>query len=305
MKPEKKGIIVYLLITFGVAWGLWIPVLLVRWLTADQFGSQLGQRLYVIGTFAPALGAFVVRKWVSREGFADAGLRLFLLKKWPYYLFALLLPIAAVVLIIALSSSLNISQPDFSLYRYLKTLPRGTNPFSWRDVLPWLPVGTLIFAPFVWGSEAGWRGYFQLRIFKRRPLHAALITGLTTVAWQFGPTLLVLGISAAGLFPGFTHTSPASYPLTVLFTLGNALLLAIIFGWLRLKTGSIWPVCLASAANQNLGASIIGFLFYGGPNWLFVSYIGLLGWIPLGLICLWIIASGQLRRFSIRLVQVL
>ncbi|MDQ2713773.1 MAG: CPBP family glutamic-type intramembrane protease [Chloroflexota bacterium] len=305
MKPGKKGLIAYLLITFGVAWSLWIPVLLVGWLTTDQFGGQLGQRLAVIGTFAPALAAFVARKWVSREGFADAGLRLFLLKKWPYYLFALLLPIVAIVIIIALSSSLNISQPDFSLYRYLKTMPRGTNPFSLSDVLTWLPVSALIAIPFVWGSESGWRGYFQLRIFKGRPLHAALITGLTTVAWQFGPTLIVLGIAASGLFPGFTHASPAQYPFTVLIALGNALLLAIILGWLRLKTGSIWPVCLASAASQVLGANITRFLFYGGPNWLFVSYIGLLCWIPLGLVCLWIIASGQLRRFSLRLVQVL
>ena len=40
-----------------------------------------------VGAFAPAVAGFIVRKWITREGFAGAGLRPNL-RKWPYYLVA-------------------------------------------------------------------------------------------------------------------------------------------------------------------------------------------------------------------------
>jgi len=36
--------------------------------------------------------------------------------------------------------------------------------------------------------------------------------------------------------------------------------------------------------------------FYGGGNWTFVSYFGMLGWLPPGAICLWLIKSGQFEK---------
>lgn len=35
-------------------------------------------------SFGPAIGAIVVRKWITREGFADAGLSLNLRQGWKY-----------------------------------------------------------------------------------------------------------------------------------------------------------------------------------------------------------------------------
>ena len=35
-------------------------------------------------------------------------------------------------------------------------------------------------------------------------------------------------------------------------------------------------------------------LFMGAPNWIFVGYPGILNWIPLGTLCIWIILTGQL-----------
>ncbi len=42
---------------------------------------------------APAIACFVVRRWVTREGFGDAGLRPNL-RRWPLYLLALAWPFA-------------------------------------------------------------------------------------------------------------------------------------------------------------------------------------------------------------------
>ena len=78
---NRNGVIAYLLIAFGMAWAIWEIVI--------RLGISVRSPLFQIAgfpaAFAPAIAAFVVRKWITREGFADAGLRLNL-RKWPYYL---------------------------------------------------------------------------------------------------------------------------------------------------------------------------------------------------------------------------
>ena len=78
---NRNGVIAYLLIAFGMAWAIWEIVI--------RLGISVRSPLFQVAgfpaAFAPAIAAFVVRKWITREGFADAGLRLNL-RKWPYYL---------------------------------------------------------------------------------------------------------------------------------------------------------------------------------------------------------------------------
>jgi membrane protease YdiL (CAAX protease family) len=81
----------------------------------------------------------------------------------------------------------------------------------------------------------------------------------------------------------------------LLFTL-LTIALSLIFGWLRLKTGSIWPSSLAHAATNSIGGSLTFLLFLGGGNSLtLVAYNGVFVLVPLGLFCLWLLLSGQLR----------
>ena len=80
---HRSGIIAYLAIAFGFAWAWWAVVL---------YGLGLHSIWALLpGMFAPAIAAIVVRAWVTREGFAGAGLRPHLRWGWRYYLFALLL----------------------------------------------------------------------------------------------------------------------------------------------------------------------------------------------------------------------
>ena len=75
----------------------------------------------------------------------------------------------------------------------------------------------------------------------------------------------------------------------------STVLLSIIFGWLRLRTGSVWSASLAHAATNALGGSLTRLLFLGGSNMIFVGYLGLLGWVPLGALSAWIVLAGQLK----------
>ena len=286
MNNKTRGIAAYLLIAFGMAWILWeIPL---------QFGlsprSPLFQLAALPGAFAPAVAALIVRKWVTREGFADAGLRLNL-RKWPYYLFAWLLPLIVTLVIIVLAIVLGVSQPDFSLQRAFKTLSPGASLPSSMPPNLWLvlPIQFLIIAlvatPILWGEEFGWRGYLQIRLLGHRPLLAAVSTGLIWGVWHYPINLR-----------GYNYPDQPILGLFV-FPVG-AILLSIIFGWLRLRTGSVWSASLAHSATNAIGGSLTMLLFMGGPNWIFVSYLGLLGWVPLGALCAWIVFSRQLKLES-------
>jgi membrane protease YdiL (CAAX protease family) len=284
MNDRTKGIVSYLLLAFGMAWALWeVPLRL-----GLSPRNPLFQLAALPGGFAPAIAAIIVRKWITREGFADAGLRLNL-RKWPYYLVAWLLPLPVTAIIIALAVALRVSQPDFSLLRALEALmPQGVSPlppvppYLWL-VLPFqFMITALVATPILWGEEFGWRGYLQPRLLGHHPLLAAVTTGLIWGVWHYPLNLR-----------GYNYPDQPILGLVV-FPVGTVLL-SIVFGWLRLRTGSIWSASLAHSATNAIGGSLTMLLFMGGPNWIWVSYLGLLGWIPLGALCAWIVFSGQLQ----------
>jgi membrane protease YdiL (CAAX protease family) len=281
MNTRTKGIVVYLLIAFGLAWIPW--ELVIR--HGISVHSAMFQFASLPSAFAPAFAAFVVRKWVTREGFADAGLRLNL-SKWRYYLVGWLLPVVVVGCIVVLAPLLRIGRADFSLARgFRHILPPGTTlphlPNVWL-VLISLLITSVFLAPISFGEEFGWRSYLQLRLFPQQPLLSAVVTGLFWSFWHF-PVLL-----RGYAFPDNPYSG------LVVFTV-SAVLLSIIFGWLRLKTGSIWSTSLAHAATNAVGANMSALLFVGGASLLYVLDLGILGWVPLGALSAWIVFTGQLK----------
>jgi membrane protease YdiL (CAAX protease family) len=286
-----RGIVAYLIIAFGMSWFLWCFPLL--------FGLTLRSPSYFLfllfGAFSPAIAAIIVRKWITREGFADAGLRLNFVNNKRYYLIGWLLPLLVVAIILLLAVIFRISSPDFSLQRAINALGSIQNPleavprpirFPVVGVLQAL-LTAIIATPLLWGEEFGWRGYLQIRLMARRPLLAAIITGVIWGIWHYPinqqgynyPDNRILGLF---IFPVFT------------------VLLSIILGWLRLKTGSIWSASLAHSATNTIGGGLTILLFMGAPNWIFVGYAGILSWIPLGALCAWIILTGQLAPIKRR-----
>jgi membrane protease YdiL (CAAX protease family) len=279
MNTRTKGIVVYLLIAFGLAWIPW--ELVIR--HGISVHSAMFQFASLPSAFAPAFAAFVVRKWVTREGFADAGLRLNL-SKWRYYLVGWLLPVVVVGCIVVLAPLLRIGRADFSLARgFRHILPPGTTlphlPNVWL-VLISLLITSVFLASISFGEEFGWRSYLQLRLFPQQPLLSAVVTGLFWSFWHF-PVLL-----RGYAFPDNPYSG------LVVFTV-SAVLLSIIFGWLRLKTGSIWSTSLAHAATNAVGANMSALLFVGGASLLYVLDLGILGWVPLGALSAWIVFTGQ------------
>ena len=89
------------------------------------------------------------------------------------------------------------------------------------------------------------------------------------------------------------YNDPSRSVVGLIAFTGSCIFLSLIFGWLHNRSGSIWAPSLAHAASNSLGGSIAFLLFVGGPNWVWVSYVGLLAWIPMAAICAWILLRAR------------
>jgi membrane protease YdiL (CAAX protease family) len=96
-------------------------------------------------------------------------------------------------------------------------------------------VGLLILLPTAAGEEIGWRGYLLPRLIDARAPQPVLLTSLIWGAWHL--PVVFAGVYAAGASPLLS---------AVMLMLATALFGSII-GWVRIETGSIWPVILAHA----------------------------------------------------------
>jgi len=284
VSKNTKGIISYLAIAFGLAWLLWeIPLRL-----GNFEGTSMFQLIIVPGAFAPAIAALVVRKWITGEGFADASLYPKFKQSWRYYLFSLLLPFIVTATIAVLAAASGIGKANLEIQQSITAILPGANinpsmtSFLWI-VLPFqFAFNAVLATPLLWGEEFGWRGYLQLRLFPERPLLAAVLTGIIWGIWHYPLNLR-----------GYNYPE---HPLLGLLVFPvSCILLSIILGWLRTKSGSIWTVCLAHSATNAIGGTLTLLLFLGRADFLFTGYLGILSWLPLGAIAAWIVFTGRLK----------
>ena len=185
---NRKGVIAYLVIAFGMAWAIWEIVLRLVLTINNPFFMVLA----FPSAFAPAIATFIVRKWITREGFADAGLRLNL-RKWPYYLVAWLLPLLVVGSLVVLAPLLRLGKADFSFARGISSMMVTGVPATMLRY-PLLLIGAMVFGvffkvPINFGEEFGWRGYLQLRLFPDGPVLSAVVTGIIWAVWHYPLTL--------------------------------------------------------------------------------------------------------------------
>lgn len=280
MNSHRKGIVAYLLIAFGLAWAGFEAMYRANGIPLKTAGAA-------VSAFAPAIACFVVRKWVTREGFADAGLRLHL-RKWPYYLVAWLLPVAVMACVVILATVFHAATADFSMapgFQMYASAGKALPAWYPHGLVPllciWL-VQAIVVAPLSFGEEFGWRGYLQKRLFPGNPVLSAVATGIIWGYWHFPAAIR-----------GYSYPSNPIVGALIMYPLFG-ILLSFIFGWLVQKTGSVWSSSLAHAATNAVGGSLAVFL-YGPAKFLYVGYGGLMGLIPLATLSAWIVFTGQLK----------
>ena len=184
--------------------------------------------------WSPGLASIVTRL-VLREGFADvsfrfggrAGLRA------SAVVVAFPIVVGAVAYGIAWATGLATFEA-----RPIAMLGEGSPPaarFALRLALTLVP-GIPLSMITALGEEIGWRGFFTLRLVRAGVPRPLLVSGLVWGAWHV--PLILSGQYASGPSPALS---------SVVFVL-SILPAALLFGWARFVSGSVWPAAIAHAA---------------------------------------------------------
>ena len=130
----------------------------------------------------------------------------------------------------------------------------GVGPGIGLAVLNFI-VTTAIFAVVFLGEEIGWRGFLLFRLAELTSgRRAALLTGACQAIYHL--PLLVLTT---------TYQSEGKRWIVVPMVMVTLTLAGVWYGWLRLWSGSIWPVTVSHSAFNNLMEGVAGVAITTSP----------------------------------------
>lgn len=262
-----RGVAVFLAIAFVPAWA---------WLLTGHFLlglSALNPLLQLPFAFAPAVAAIIVRRWVTGEGFADAGLALRLRESRPWYLIAWAGPFALVAAAVLVAVATGVEAPSFAEFDALASGVPG-----WITLLI-LALALLLLTPLYGGEELGWTGYLRPRLFPGRTHLSILATGLIWAVWHFPLA-----------FVGYIEFGNVAFGLvswTVSFILQE-----YILAWLWMRSGNIWVVSLAHCGNNMVFSLLTAHLLESRTNTIQLMWITS---VALAAVVVWLAATGRLE----------
>jgi len=237
-RTQTKAIGLFILLAFAFAW---VPFFMAFATGAiDGTHNNIWTLLAGIGfPFGTAVAAFIVRQFVTRTGYKDAGLRWRIPLR--YYILAVGLPIlwssSALALNLLISGEKFVAIPspgEFIMYS----------------------LQLIVTALILFGEEFGWRSYL-LQKWQAADMPHALIT--TSLIWGLWHIPIVMTPS---IFIADDIGSPfVAIPGQIVYVT----LLGILIGWIYLKSASLWPAMLMHSASNTWIIFLNGFLDGGKP----------------------------------------
>ncbi|MFF2555165.1 CPBP family intramembrane glutamic endopeptidase [Nocardia sp. NPDC058058] len=265
---RRRGVSWFLFLAFAGAWLPWLGVRLAGG-SMDDPVTQL-----VTAAFVPALAACVVRRWITRQGFANSGLRLDLRRVWRHVVLAITLPWGALAVAVSVAVTVGWSPSDLDM-----------DGAAWLYLLAG-PLICVVMAPFFWGEEYGWTAYLRDRLVPGRPVATTFLTGLIWGVWHWP-------LPWVGYFGGNTDVLEAVWAM--LLWLPLSVLLEFVIGWLWSETRSVWPGAMLHAGSNfviSQGLHLILGDSFGTNGLLLLLCAGLTPFV------IAIIASGHTGRVS-------
>jgi len=207
----------------------------------------------------------------------------------------IIVPVLAVV-IAAVSGQLRLDLVGFSGFRATLEAQLGGNAVEELPVpievlvvvqLASIAVGAVGNSVLAFGEEVGWRGWL---ISALRPLGlwpTLLISGAVWGLWH-APLILL----------GYNFNEPNPFGL-ILMVVG-CMSLGVIFGWLRLRSGNIWPAVLAHGTfNAAAGLALLLSAAEPSATPLVLSPLSWPGWIACALLIGLLFGTGQFRKVRV------
>jgi membrane protease YdiL (CAAX protease family) len=111
-------------------------------------------------------------------------------------------------------------------------------------------------------EEFGWRGFLEpkIQLVVRNPLMGHVLVGLVWFAWHLPYYLVLLDPSA------IRSVTPMGLAVFLPLTLAGLVAAAILYGEIRLLTGSIWPAVLLHVGGNVLIGALIEQKYFSMPG---------------------------------------
>lgn len=286
------AIVAYIVIAFGLAWLVALPL----WLH-DGLRNPLTKVLLIVTMFTPAAAALIVVLTIQRPRPASIPEYLGI---WPLRPVkrTLLLCVAGIVggalLIIVgvfLAAALGVVRldlVDFSGFRDViertsdRALPQPAAVLVAVQLVT-IPFAAVFNGLFTIGEELGWRGWLLSSL---RPLGtwpALVISGAIWGLWH-APIILL----------GYNFDQPNLFGVAMMT--GDTILLGTLVGWLRLRSASVWPGVFAHGA-LNAAGGFIGLVDMAGTpvDPVAAGPAGWATWIVMAVVIAALAATGQFR----------
>ncbi|MFI8594750.1 lysostaphin resistance A-like protein [Microbacterium sp. NPDC078428] len=288
--------VTFYLLACALAWAIDLPL----WIGGVALTSPLGILLISASMYTPAAAAFfaviVVQRTHGRAILRRLGwwpirpVRRTILLAVVGLIGSALLPIVTVFLAAALGLT-KLDLVNFSGFAHTldALLPVGTTlpiPVQLLAIIQLveIPIGALINSLLTLGEETGWRGFLLPAL---RPLGtwpALVMSGAAWGLWH-APVILL----------GYNFAQPNLYGLLLMIV--GCIAYGILIGWLRIRSGNIWPSVIAHGAfNAAGGFSALVIAAGATANPAAVGPLGWVAWIVMAAVALVLALTRQVPR---------
>ena len=139
-------------------------------------------------------------------------------------------------------------------------------------------------AVFAFGEEWGWRGFLLFKLLPLGQWPALVFSGALWGLWHTPVVLL-----------GYNY--PLHPRFGVLLMTIFCVIMGILFGWMRLATGSIWPAVIGHGTLS--AAGVFGYVFADADQTIDTAHVTILGWTGWVLPLLTILLLIALKRLPL------
>ncbi|MDO5107027.1 MAG: type II CAAX endopeptidase family protein [Coriobacteriaceae bacterium] len=278
---EKKRIIIYVALAYGLAWALWFAVVYPMVNAGGGLGTSV-QFAIAAGMFAPAIAAALTRL-ITKEGFKDAWIKPRAFKKtWRYYVLAWFGPLVLVIAGAVLYFLINPADFDPSMSYVIQATHEQAEAMGVELAIDdetirlsqYASLATLVIAPAInavtcFGEEWGWRGYLLPHLLERFSIiPTLLISGIIWGLWHAPITLI--GHNYGLGYAGYPFTGIAAMCLFCIE-------ICVFMSYVTLRTGSCLPAVFAHGMVNGSAAMGLIFSATGGNPFVGPTPTGIVG----------------------------
>lgn len=292
MSQNIRRILYFVLISYALAWAVALPL----WLGNGLYDEKFGQ-LAPLMMFTPGIAALVMVFAIERGPHKFTRLGLWPLKPAKrfmlYLVLGLLIPVALIMQALFVGAMLGLYPGDFTEFSGFRYILEFQAALAGQDGLPY-SIGIMVLLQFVnvligaflnllpaLGEELGWRGWLLPKLMAYGPVPAILVSGVLWGLWH--APLILLGYNYP-LAPGW---------LGMLMMTGMCIVVGAVFGWLRIRSQSVWPAALAHGAFNAAAGLMVVFVAQGkNIDTVQGTILGWSGWIlPIIFVALLVISK--------------